>query len=96
MNKWELLNKLGMVDENDKEPNWNDLPSITNFVNDLALNNDKEILKQLLVCLLYETFTFSPIVDDRCKNCSNHERIARGEMRAEEACWCCPHSEVKD
>lgn len=56
---YQTLIKLGMIDEEEVpqdlfEGTCSDLPALMSFVNDLFVNNGQDVIKQLLVNLIYK------------------------------------------
>lgn len=56
---YQTLIKLGMIVEEEIsqdlfEDTCNDLPALMSFVNDLFVNNGQDVVKQLLVNLIYK------------------------------------------
>lgn len=56
---YQTLIKLGMIDEEEMsqdlfEDACGDLPALMSFVNDLFVNNGQDVIKQLLVNLIYK------------------------------------------
>ena len=56
---YQTLIKLGMIDEEETpqalfEDTCSDLPALMSFINDLFVNNGQDVIKQLLVNLIYQ------------------------------------------